>query len=100
MTQNNKFITKFCYEELNLTKVFSQFNKTLPFFYICISLFISSQTAMAGAPDDDLDGVLNNKDNCPLVANADQSDIDADGIGDVCDDSDGDGVMDRTMLFH
>src|SRR5439155_15215453 len=39
-------------------------------------------------------------DNCPMIANADQKDSDADGKGDVCDacpldaanDSDGDGV--------
>uniref|UniRef100_A0A8C4R4W8 Thrombospondin 4b n=1 Tax=Eptatretus burgeri TaxID=7764 RepID=A0A8C4R4W8_EPTBU len=29
--------------------------------------------------------ITNRQDNCPEVANADQSDIDSDGIGDVCD---------------
>ena len=33
-------------------------------------------------------------DNCPGAHNADQADMDSDGIGDVCDDSDGDGVVD------
>lgn len=35
--------------------------------------------------DQDLDGVLDVDDNCPLVANPDQTDTDDDGIGDECD---------------
>ncbi len=35
--------------------------------------------------DDDADGVANSGDNCPMIANADQADADADGNGDVCD---------------
>jgi hypothetical protein len=35
--------------------------------------------------DNDLDGVANENDNCPDDSNADQSDSDADGVGDVCD---------------
>lgn len=47
-------------------------------------------------PDDDNDGVLDEGDNCPLIANADQADLDGDGIGDACDDDkDGDGVLDE-----
>lgn len=35
--------------------------------------------------DDDNDGVLDAADNCPLNANPNQADADADGQGDVCD---------------
>lgn len=45
-------------------------------------------------PDDDNDGVADEKDNCPLVLNPDQSDIDGDTKGDLCDfDMDGDGFL-------
>ena len=37
-------------------------------------------------PDDqDGDGVDNSEDNCPSTSNADQADIDRDGLGDACD---------------
>ncbi|MGK0360854.1 MAG: hypothetical protein ACI9U2_003168, partial [Bradymonadia bacterium] len=45
--------------------------------------------------DDDGDGVSDNTDNCPEDANPDQADLDADGLGDVCDfDDDADDVLD------
>jgi len=37
------------------------------------------------ASDLDLDGILDVCDNCPTVASADQSDLDLDGLGDLCD---------------
>jgi subtilisin family serine protease len=43
--------------------------------------------------DADGDGYNHDTDNCPLVSNAAQSDLDGDGIGNACDaDMDGDGL--------
>ena len=45
--------------------------------------------------DSDSDTILDDVDNCPIVANTDQADSDGNGVGDVCDvDTDGDGVSD------
>ena len=45
--------------------------------------------------DADGDGIPDDVDNCPAIANADQTDTDGDGTGDACDsDDDGDGVAD------
>lgn len=50
--------------------------------------------------DTDLDGVGDKSDNCPLTANADQSNIDGDAMGDVCDpDMDGDGVNNEADAY-
>jgi hypothetical protein len=46
---------------------------------------IMSRFSVTVAPDADLDGVADDLDNCPNVANSDQADTDGDGIGDACD---------------
>lgn len=52
-----------------------------------------------GITDTDSDGVADDDDNCPLVANADQADNDQDGEGDVCDaDDDNDGISDADEI--
>ena len=56
-----------------------------------------SYAAVAENVDTDDDGFYDDEDNCPLVKNGlyltNQSDLDNDGLGDVCDDDlDGDGV--------
>lgn len=48
--------------------------------------FLYVLTPNRPAPTDtDMDGFADADDNCPTVANADQSDIDSDSVGDVCD---------------
>ena len=52
------------------------------------------------AVDTDGDGVFDDVDNCPAVANPDQSNHDDDALGDACDeDDDNDGVPDATDAF-
>ena len=45
-------------------------------------------------PDTDNDTINDDIDNCPVVANLDQADVNNDNIGDLCGDIDGDTVVD------
>ena len=50
-------------------------------------------------PDEDMDGVPNETDNCPDKGNPGQEDTDGDELGDACDvDDDGDGLRDSVDL--
>ncbi len=50
--------------------------------------------------DQDGDVIGDYLDNCPMIANSDQADLDEDGMGDVCDpDIDGDGVENPLDAF-
>jgi len=88
-------------------------------FGFSLALSDSGDTALIGAPlddtaagvdagsahvfefaDADTDGVPDFADNCPSTPNADQADLDADDLGDVCDDDrDGDGKSNALDAF-
>lgn len=51
--------------------------------------------------DTDNDGVLDDDDNCPAIANSEQSNMDFDAHGDVCDDDqDGDRIPDQVENLY
>jgi hypothetical protein len=56
--------------------------------------------------DSDSDGIPDDVDNCPATPNADQADTDGNGVGDACQDEDGDGYPvttdcnDKEALVH
>jgi hypothetical protein len=67
----------------------------VPVFGHNAQLFVSEREAYSFTVTvDDGDGVGDACDNCPLLRNSDQSDVDDDGVGDACDDDDDDGVLD------
>lgn len=68
------------------------FDRTAVVGSVNILLDIESASAVNDA---DQDGIEDSTDNCPSVANADQTDTDGDGEGDACDtDDDDDGMPD------
>ena len=57
-----------------------------------VQLTVDSMSFSVVFYDADNDGVVDDLDNCPFVANTNQTDFDGDGVGDFCDwDLDGDG---------
>jgi Peptidase family C25/Dockerin type I domain/Thrombospondin type 3 repeat len=59
----------------------------------------STQQVALTETDKDRDGIPDSRDNCVLVANADQRDSDGDGYGDACDaDANNDGIVNSVDL--
>jgi len=50
-----------------------------------IAFFATTAPGTARALDTDGDGIADNVDNCPLIANANQTNSDTDSLGDTCD---------------
>lgn len=69
--------------------------------YIFLLLFVCSifsncenESIDQNFADNDNDGYFDLTDNCPFISNPNQSDLNGDGIGDVCSDLDDDGLID------
>ena len=69
-------------------------------FAASLLLLFLPLNGFAQETDTDSDGILDDTDNCPAIANEDQIDTDSDGSGDACDDDDdNDSIADADDLY-
>jgi hypothetical protein len=74
--------------EYNFSSVYHSFRDStsyINFDYCTRMIKASAATVYAIQQDFDNDGLTNDVDNCPLIANLSQTDGDADNVGDPCD---------------
>ncbi|HOP06228.1 MAG TPA: thrombospondin type 3 repeat-containing protein [candidate division Zixibacteria bacterium] len=60
------------------------------------SIYLNYTTLTAPLPDADEDGIPDETDNCPTIANPGQEDLDLDNVGDVCDNCPSHSNLDQT----
>lgn len=69
----------------------------VPSSSIPLDLYTFTLSCQQQAADTDEDGLPDSSDNCPMVANPDQIDLDADGLGDACDNDWDNDLIDNTL---